>query len=224
MSQPAVFAYCERVEHGLWAEPLNASSNLVFFAAAALAAHEFWRSRGPTVGRRWDIAAAIALLAAVGLGSSLWHTLATPLAELADTIPILLLVSVLLGSSLRRLLGASAISIAAALVVLQVASVGVAARAPAVWNGSLGYAPAWSALVLLAAGAWTRSSPHTRALLVTGILFSVSLLLRTVDRALCPSWPWGTHFLWHILNALVLFRLLQTLLAASVQRASPPSA
>ena len=153
----------------------------------------------------------------MGVGSSLWHTLATPWAELADTIPILLLVSVLLGSNLRRVLGASAPSIAAALVVLQVASVGVAARAPVVWNGSLGYAPAWSALLALGAAASARSSPHGRALLVTGILFTVSLLFRTVDRGLCPSWPWGTHFLWHILNALVLFRLLQTLMAASVR-------
>ena len=35
--------------------------------------------------------------------------------------------------------------------------------------------------------------------------FFVSLTLRTVDLPLCGQFPMGTHFAWHLLNAVVLF-------------------
>jgi hypothetical protein len=36
-------------------------------------------------------------------------------------------------------------------------------------------------------------------------IFSLSLVLRTVDAAICPAFPLGTHFIWHLLNGLVLY-------------------
>ena len=36
-------------------------------------------------------------------------------------------------------------------------------------------------------------------------VFAVSLTARTLDRPLCTDIPIGTHFVWHILNAVVLF-------------------
>ena len=38
--------------------------------------------------------------------------------------------------------------------------------------------------------------------------------MRTADLALCPAFPLGTHFAWHILNAVVLCVLLHTAMAA----------
>ncbi len=43
-----------------------------------------------------------------------------------------------------------------------------------------------------------------RALLLAGGLFTLSLTLRTLDQPLCSAWPYGLHFLWHLLNATVL--------------------
>lgn len=36
-------------------------------------------------------------------------------------------------------------------------------------------------------------------------MFAVPLALRTADLPLCAAAPVGTHFLWHVLNAVVLF-------------------
>ncbi|WP_420010709.1 hypothetical protein [Tateyamaria sp.] len=36
-----------------------------------------------------------------------------------------------------------------------------------------------------------------------GILFA-SLIARGLDETLCAQWAIGTHFLWHILNAIML--------------------
>jgi hypothetical protein len=38
----------------------------------------------------------------------------------------------------------------------------------------------------------------------------VSLALRTADFAVCDAFPPGTHFIWHVLNATVLYVLLRT--------------
>lgn len=44
----------------------------------------------------------------------------------------------------------------------------------------------------------------------------MSLTMRSIDNALCGSLPLGTHWLWHLLNALVLYLLLRA--AASGER------
>jgi hypothetical protein len=48
-----------------------------------------------------------------------------------------------------------------------------------------------------------------RKMIVAACLFVVALSLRTLDMHLCPSFPLGTHFLWHLLNALLLYLLLR---------------
>ena len=49
---------------------------------------------------------------------------------------------------------------------------------------------------------------------LAALAFAISLTLRTVDIALCPAFPLGTHFAWHILNAVVLYVLLRTAMSA----------
>ena len=40
-------------------------------------------------------------------------------------------------------------------------------------------------------------------------LFAISLTLRQLDGPLCPAWPLGTHFGWHLCNAAVLYLLVR---------------
>ncbi|MET7424801.1 hypothetical protein [Dactylosporangium sp. NPDC005555] len=65
-----------------------------------------------------------------------------------------------------------------------------------------GYLPALLALVGFGVAARGATG---RVLLSAAGVFAVSLTLRTVDGPLCGSVPVGTHFLWHCLNAVVLF-------------------
>lgn len=37
------------------------------------------------------------------------------------------------------------------------------------------------------------------------IVFCISLVLRSIDMAACAINPLGTHFLWHLLNAAMLY-------------------
>ena len=67
-------------------------------------------------------------------------------------------------------------------------------------------------VILAAAALIVQTYMHSRkAALGGGISLSlaiIALTFRTVDLSVCSYIPMGTHFLWHLLNALVLYRLL----------------
>jgi multisubunit Na+/H+ antiporter MnhB subunit len=71
-------------------------------------------------------------------------------------------------------------------------------------GATAGYAPV-PALILLYAALLHRRAPDTsRGLAIGSGILIVSLTARTLDQPLCPHLPFGTHFLWHILNAVML--------------------
>ena len=191
--------YCERIGPGLWGEPLNAISNLAFLVAALVMVR---RLGGWGRGADRGLMALIVLMAAIGVGSGLFHTYANSAAQWADVLPILLFQLVFLGLYLRRHLGitlGSAVPLLAGFLALCL----VARGWPQLLNGSLAYAPAWAALVLLGLHQGRRG-PGAGLLLWAAGLFLLSLTFRSLDLALCASLPHGTHFLWHLLNGVVL--------------------
>jgi hypothetical protein len=205
--------YCERLDPSFWAEPVNALSNVAFLLAAG-AAFRQWQRRGH--GDR-VLLALIALVALVGIGSFTFHTLATRGALLLDVGPIGLFIYSYFLFALRRLLilpWVPAIVLFAAFVAL---SAGLAVYVPREFlNGSAGYLPALAAL--LAVGWFARERSAGRALLVAAAVFVASLFFRIVDLEVCGALPVGTHFLWHILNAVVLYAVLSGALTACRHR------
>lgn len=190
--------YCERLGPGLLAEPLNAFTNLAFLLAALHA----WRG----ADGRPDARLLAALVAVIGLGSGLFHTLATHAAQWCDVLPIGVFQLSFLWLYLHRVRGLAATLCAAWLTLFGVA---LAAAAPLTTplNGSLAYAPALLALTALGVSHLRRL--RDPSLLLAAALFLVSLTARSVDLAFCGRWPAGTHFLWHLLNALLLGGLVR---------------
>jgi hypothetical protein len=95
-------AYCERLAPGLWGEPADALSNVAFL----LAAIALWRlqARVRADGRTvpGDIRVLASLVFLVGVGSFLFHTLATRWAGLVDTLFILIFCCAFLFAFLRQ--------------------------------------------------------------------------------------------------------------------------
>jgi hypothetical protein len=200
--------YCERVTPSFWAEPVNAISNLAFLVAA-FAAFDLWQRNGKGDG---PILAFIVVMVAVGLGSFAFHTLATQGAMLLDVIPIGIFIYGYFLLALRRFLMLSWPAALTLLIGFIAISVGLASLVPReILNGSSGYFPALAALIIL--GWMLRSHKTGQALLVAAGLFVVSLLFRIVDLDVCAAWPLGTHFLWHLFNAAVLYMVLRAAIA-----------
>lgn len=204
--------YCERLAPGLLGEPFNLLSNAAFFVAAWLIARDARR-----LGAwRADISILVVLAVVVGIGSALFHALATTWAMWLDLLPIFAFQLAFLWIYARRELGwrapASAVLVAAFLVIA------LYAQRFKQLNGSVTYAPALVAI--LALGLHHRATqPGQRPwLLIAAGVFTLSLLLRTIDAAACASFPPGTHFCWHLLNGAVLYLAVRSLLGA-VQRA-----
>src|ERR671915_1208423 len=94
-------AYCERVGMGLFAEPLNAVSNVSFLLAAWAA----WVLASRTGALSAGVRVLIALAASVGIGSILWHTVPTMFTLILDIVPILIFIMWFIWLYARNVIG-----------------------------------------------------------------------------------------------------------------------
>jgi len=205
----AVDHYCERTSAAFDAEPVNALTNLAFLVGALLA----WRLAGKQERRehRRLIGGLIITMAVVGLGSMLFHTVGTRWAEWGDVIPILVFMLLYLWLVLTACFGWAAWLKTIALVVFFLVTFYLEAAVPGtvLWGGAL-YLPTVLVLVVIGAVLRFRKSSAAGAMFASTGVFLASFAARTLDTPLCSSFPLGTHFLWHLLNALVLYLLVRT--------------
>jgi hypothetical protein len=205
--------YCERLAPGLIGEPLNTLSNLAFFAAAWLVARDARRLRA----MRADIAVLAVLSVVVGIGSIVFHMLATTWAKWLDLLPIFVFQLAFLWIYARRGLRWRALP-SAVLVAAFLAIALYARQFEEPLNGSITYAPALVTLFALGLHHRATHGGELPLLLIAAGVFTLSLFLRTIDVAACTRFPLGTHFLWHLLNGVVLYLAVRSQLGA-VERA-----
>lgn len=188
--------YCERLGPGVFAEPANALTNAAFvFVALWLAP----RTRGAE-----RVLAGLLLL--IGIGSGLFHTLATAWAGLADVVPIAGFVLVYVFAANRRVLGLGpAVAAAGALAVLPYAAAAgwVFAQMPGFAASAL-YWPIPLLIALYALGLRRRQPQVARRFAIGAAILTLSLIFRSIDGAVCGAFPVGTHFVWHLLTATML--------------------
>lgn len=199
MQLPAlvVTTYCERSAQTFWAEPLNALSNIAFLLVSLVLLRRLWRDQYPLRGD-WDIWLLSLLIGATGVGSFLWHTTAAPWAEWLDILPILLYISIYLPSFLLRVARASIPCSCAWFAVFHALNILFVLSIPGhSLNGSIYYLPSLLMLILL--------GRYDRRQLLSATLFALALVFRSIDRAVCPEFPIGTHFLWHLFISLTVY-------------------
>lgn len=192
--------YCERVDFTYWAEPVNAVTNAAFLIAALWMA---WRLRGSGLPLGW---AMVVVLAVIGVGSYLFHTHATVWAVTADVVPIVIFVLLyVFAANLHfwrwplwlSLLGTAAFIPYAAATIPVFDALGFL-------GSSASYGPVPLLIAIYAFALRNRHPETARGLAIGVAILCLSLTFRTIDEPLCPSFPMGTHFLWHCLNGLML--------------------
>lgn len=192
----AVDGYCERMGPEFWAEPVNALTNLAFVVAAAV----MWR-RTFGVGR-----VLCGILAAIGIGSFLFHTFAQAWAGLADVLPILLYVLVYIYAANRDFWGLgrwAALGLTALFFPYAAATVPLFGLIPGL-GGTAAYGPVPLLIAIYAVLLRHRAPATARGLMIGVLILLVSMTARTLDGVSCAVLPFGTHFLWHLLNAVML--------------------
>jgi hypothetical protein len=194
-------AYCERLGAGFWAEPTNALTNLAFLVAAYLL---YQRLRGSG-----DVPALLLtlLIGLIGMGSFLFHTYATVWASLADVLPIVAYMMAAIGIGLKRRFGlpTQAAALGAVIFVFATTLIMFSPFMAFLPSGSVAYLPALIVLALFAISLTLKSSEFAVFFVIATPIFALSLFLRTLDAPLCDLVPSGTHFAWHVLNAVTLY-------------------
>ena len=200
--------YCERVgtDPNFWGEPVNAVTNAAFLLAALWALREA-RNRDRL---EWSTLLLAANVAAIGVGSFLFHTHATPWAAMTDVLPIQTLILLYFFLVLRRVWGLTGWLAAPVTLAFLPASAGLTwlLQGTFLAGANAGYV---AALLLIAGnGLLLRRRGHLLApwLLAAAGVFVLSLGFRMLDEPVCAAFPLGTHFLWHLLNGVLLALLL----------------
>ncbi|MGR3436529.1 MAG: ceramidase domain-containing protein [Shimia sp.] len=192
--------YCERTDFTFWAEPLNAISNGAFLIAALFMA---LRLRGTGLGIGWALTA---ILAAIGVGSFLFHTYATAWASAADVTPIGIFILLYLFAVGWRFLDWplwGALLLTAAFVPYAAVIVPVLDRIPFVQISNF-YWTVPILLVLFAPLVARRNAATARGMLIGAAILVLSICLRSIDLLVCDAIPIGTHYFWHVFNAIML--------------------
>ncbi|MEM1361782.1 MAG: ceramidase domain-containing protein [Pseudomonadota bacterium] len=190
--------YCERTDFTYWSEPVNAITNAAFIVAALI----MWRrTAGMPLGR-----ALCAVLAAIGLGSYLFHTHAQVWSAIADTTPIAAFILLYIYAANRQFWGLGlwpGLALTALFIPYVFVTYPIFNNLP-FFEVSSGYWPVPLLIAIYAVLLRKREPAVARGLAIGAGILVASLFFRTIDMPVCGSLPLGTHFLWHILNGIML--------------------
>ncbi|WP_170758563.1 ceramidase domain-containing protein [Ruegeria lacuscaerulensis] len=209
--------YCERLSPSYWAEPVNAVTNAAFLISAFI----MWRR---VRGQGMPLAMALVIiLAVIGMGSYLFHTHARVWAALADTTPILLFILVYIFAINRDvwvMKPVPALIVTVLFIPYAAVTTPLFQLAPGL-GGSAAYAPV-PLLILTYAFLLRHRTPDTaRGLAIGAAILIVSITFRAMDEPLCAQVRMGTHFLWHILNAIMLGWMIEVYRTHLVHASQP---
>ena len=197
--------YCERLDVGIWAEPINAVTNFAFILAAII----MWiRCKNLVEGRVLAF-----LLFLIGCGSFLFHTFAQTWAAILDVTPILIFIlSYIYVANRRFLVWSKRMSITGVILFLPYQFLVVSILSSIQFLGSSAqYVPVAILIFFYSALLHKSKSNLSRELFVGATILSLSIFARTIDEPLCLIVSVGTHFIWHILNAIMLAWMIEIL-------------
>ena len=195
--------YCERIDASFWSEPLNAVTNVIFLLTA------IWVLRRDGLNNK---ARALAfILGMIGIASFLFHSVATAWAGALDVLFILLFTLLYIFVATEDFLGLPRRS---ALVVtlgyFPFSFVVDWLTLPLSFLGSTRiYIPILILIILYSLILYKKFPYLSRGLAMGALLLTISMFARSVDLPLCETISTGTHFLWHVINAIMLAWMIE---------------
>ena len=192
--------YCERAgSTAFLAEPINAFSNLAFLVAGFLA-YRFLKKKKI---KDKSLLVLPWILSAICIGSFVFHTARSSFTVIFDLLFIYIFLVCSLVIVLKNLLN-SKLKIIAILIVYASLQILLTIYLPKEFlNGSFRHVVTISLLFVLGGFIHRKyGNKIMKPLLAVFGFYILAILLRSIDMSICPIFPIGTHFLWHILNAL----------------------
>jgi hypothetical protein len=193
--------YCERTDFSFWSEPINALTNIAFLVVAVI----MYR-RSKDVPQAQGLAVVLFL---IGLGSFAFHTTATQWGAVADTAPILAFILYFLFLTNRDILRKRwPLNLTLCAVFFPFSAITARIFIDYGMGGSGVYAPVVVVLILYAGFTFGTSRKVARGFWEGACFLAMSLYLRMLDTGLCTVVPIGTHWAWHLINAILLGHMI----------------
>ena len=197
--------YCERLDIGIWAEPINAVTNVAFILASIF----MWlRCKNMVEGRVLSF-----LLFSIGCGSFLFHTFAQTWAAILDIAAILIFILTYIFIANRSFLAWSKMVSLTGVILFfpyQLLLANILSNIQ-FFGSSVQYIPV-AILIFIYSGLLRKTEPNlSRGLLIGAVILCLSIVFRIIDEPLCSVLSVGTHFVWHILNAIMLSWMIEIL-------------
>lgn len=206
------YGVCERHGLGFIAEPLNVLSSFAFIFVAMMITRYYRREEDIIDKWRWDIRVMISLCFVIGVNSVVFHAFPTPMTELLDTIAIVAFIMIYFLSVLFRIGRCNPFQAGICFVAFLGFSHMLVSQFPEALNDSIGYLSSMIALIMIAVHLHLKARPSSQHFMLAAIVGVVSLFCRAIDKEICPMLPIGSHFLWHMLNATLLYILLKQII------------
>jgi hypothetical protein len=206
------YGICERNSPHWLAEPLNVLSSFAFMFVAVWIYRYYHRHEDLERKWIWDIHALTFLCFIIGFNSVLFHAFPSPTTELLDTLTIVMFIVIYFWSVLFRIGRCNPFQATVCFVAFVGFSHILVAQFPNALNDSIGYLSSMLALIVIAVYLHLKARPSSQHFMLAAIVGVCSLFCRAIDRAVCPMLPIGSHFLWHTLNATLLYILLKQII------------
>ncbi len=206
------YGVCERTDMSMFAEPLNVLTSIGFIVVAA-SIFQYYRTH-PDLKDKWiwDMHILTFLILWIGVGSTIFHTFPTRFTEMIDTIPIVAFIVLFFLSVIFRIGKCNLFQAFICFLAFGGSSHMLVSQFPNAMNDSIGYLSSMAALVMIAIYLHMKRRPSSHNFLLAALIGVISLFFRAIDNAVCESIPTGTHFLWHSLNATLLYILMRQIL------------
>jgi hypothetical protein len=205
------YGICERHELGFVAEPMNVLSSFAFIAVA-ISIYRYYK-KDEDLHRKWmwDVHALTFITFIIGINSVIFHAFPSPTTELMDTLAIVLFIILYFWSVLFRIGRCNLFQATICFIAFVGFSHILVHQFPNALNDSIGYLSSMIALIMIAVHLHLKARPSSQHFMLAAIIGVCSLFCRAIDREVCDMIPIGSHFLWHALNATLLYILLKHL-------------
>ena len=201
MKESYIDIYCERTGPEFWSEPVNALSNISFIISAIFLSFYLIKLKPEKNSLiNWFF---IFLIFLIGIGSWSFHTFASTLSMLADVIPIGLFIIFYTWFTFKRLIYIN--SFFPYIAVSGIIFISILLSFIPLY-GSQSYLGAL--VFLFTVGLYSKTiirSDFSSSLIFASLILLVSIIFRSIDSHVCSNILIGSHFIWHLLNAVLLF-------------------
>jgi hypothetical protein len=198
--------YCERVSSDFFAEPINFLSNIAFIIAFYILLRRLKDLSFSDNSHKRYTTILTYLILLIGLGSFLFHAFGKLWSAIADTLPIMMFILIYLYIAVRFYLKQNNFVAAAALIIFL--SLNVFLGYAGIEEISSYLTALFAMLIISALSLMRKEIAISRGLFNASLIFMISITFRQLDAFTCYYIPFGTHLIWHILNAILLYNLV----------------